>query len=391
MKKSLFKFIELSQDYYRLFNGSKTVKERPLAWVTAFTPVEILAAMDIDYIFPESYAAVISASGKEQEYITRSLEMHLDRSVCSYSTAFNGSYFTGEGPKGTPAPPDLLIAANNQCNTLPGWWNYLSGKLNVPLFVIDYPGELNFANHTREYIKEQHARLIDFLTARTSADFNEDKVKAAVENSRRAVESWEKIAASRNEYYISPQVTFDYIFPLVIRRCDPRTADFYPSLYEDIMATAPKIENEKRVLWMGYPLWYDNKRYFSAVEAEDIKIVMDDYSSWWNLDYTGESDKRTWQEILAKAYNSTILNQPLENRQEWIQKVIDRWGIDGLIFNLNRSCKRAAALNASLKDLVHLPAVVIETDMVDRTFSNPASLELRIDTFKEMVRNGLRH
>jgi benzoyl-CoA reductase/2-hydroxyglutaryl-CoA dehydratase subunit BcrC/BadD/HgdB len=386
MKKSLFKFLEISSDYYKLFNTTK--KQGPLAWATAFTPVEILEAMNIDYIFPESYAAVISASGKEQKYIKKSQEMHMGSSVCSYSTAFNGSYFTAEGPKGIPAPPDLLIAATNQCNTLAGWWNYLAKKLHVPLFIIDYPGESNLNPYTRDYIINQHEQLISFLKKHTSAALDEDKLTAAIENSKKSIENWQKILASRKEYYISSQVTFDYLFPLVIRRCDKRTVDFYRNLYDDIMATASKIEHEKHIpiLWMGYPLWYDSKRYLKTAEDEDIKIVMDDYSTWWNLDFTPGGKGDTWQEILARAYNSTILNQTLEQRLKWIEQVIENHNIHGIIFNLNKSCKRAAAMNASLKELVRLPSVMIETDMVDSTFSNSASLKLRIDAFKEMVR-----
>ena len=54
------------REYYK--NFSKYAKEHSpeskVAWVTAFTPIEILEALDISYYYPESYAAVIAASGK---------------------------------------------------------------------------------------------------------------------------------------------------------------------------------------------------------------------------------------------------------------------------------------------------------------------------------------
>ena len=55
------------RSYYKDF--SKYAKGRApaqkVAWVTSFTPVEILDALDIEYIYPESYAAVIAAVSEE--------------------------------------------------------------------------------------------------------------------------------------------------------------------------------------------------------------------------------------------------------------------------------------------------------------------------------------
>ena len=78
---------KLLREYYKDF--SKYAKGRlpkgKVAWVTAFTPVEILEALGIDYYYPESYAAVIAASGMEKEFLKISDEMMLVRDCCSYS------------------------------------------------------------------------------------------------------------------------------------------------------------------------------------------------------------------------------------------------------------------------------------------------------------------
>ena len=65
---------KLMRDYYKDFSKYAKGKApaRKVALVTAFTPVEILEALNISYIYPESYAAVIAASGKEQELLAES-------------------------------------------------------------------------------------------------------------------------------------------------------------------------------------------------------------------------------------------------------------------------------------------------------------------------------
>lgn len=61
---------QLMREYYKDFSKYARGKApaNKVAWVTAFTPVEILEALDIAYYYPESYAAVIAASQKEQTF-----------------------------------------------------------------------------------------------------------------------------------------------------------------------------------------------------------------------------------------------------------------------------------------------------------------------------------
>ena len=56
----------LLRDYYKWFSKYAKGKkpDKKVAWVTSFAPVEILEALDIYYYYPESYAAVIAASGR---------------------------------------------------------------------------------------------------------------------------------------------------------------------------------------------------------------------------------------------------------------------------------------------------------------------------------------
>ena len=101
MKQTIVRLqTKLMREYYRDFSKYAKGKapERKVAWVTAFTPVEILEALDIAYYYPESYAAVIAASEKEQEMLDRSGLMNLSGDCCSYSCCFNGCLDAEDGP-----------------------------------------------------------------------------------------------------------------------------------------------------------------------------------------------------------------------------------------------------------------------------------------------------
>ena len=150
------------RSYYKDFSKYAKGREpsQKVAWVTSFTPIEILDALDIEYIYPESYSAVIAASGLEQPLLEESTRQHLSCDCCSYSCCFEGCVETGKGPRGVPPKPDVLIATNNQCNTLPGWWSILAKRYNVPLIILDYPGEFTEDPIARAYVEKQHKDLV---------------------------------------------------------------------------------------------------------------------------------------------------------------------------------------------------------------------------------------
>jgi len=362
MKKSLQFFLEITKEYYSILKDNPS--DNPIVWTTSFAPIEILDAFNIDCFYPESYSAVISASGKESVFIEKSLGMGFDDSVCSYSTCFNGSFFSGKGPKGVPPKPDILVATNNQCNTLPGWWNYLSLKLGVPLFVVDYPGENNFNKSTRNYIISQHKELIKFLKTYTGRKFNEDKLKESIKNSVSSIENWSKTLNLRKDNYISPRTAFDYLLPMVVRRSDSKTGLFYKHMYEELLSSTKRHGDYKKILWLGYPLWHEKWRYFKEIEDETMRIIIDDYSGWWNLCYAGDD----WQEQLVNAYNFTHLNRGFEHKYKLIEDIVDKYKIDGIVLNSNKSCKRFSALLQTLKESFNtIPSVILESDMVDRS------------------------
>lgn len=380
----LKKFVSIIQKYYSNFaRNPQAVRKsgKPLAWVTSFVPIEILYALDIEFVFPESYAAVIAASSKGDHYISKAYEMNLDSSICSYSTCFNGSFFSSSGPRGIPFKPDVLIATNNQCNTLPGWWNNLSLELDVPVFVLDYPGEEEPEANIRDYVKRQHRDLIAFLEKMCGTKLDESKLRAGISNSREAIGRWKEFLDLRRDYYISCQNSFDYILPLIVARCFDETKDFYHEFKDKLKEESPILAGEKRLLWHGYPLWHHHKRYIDKFESDSIKIIADDYSSWWNLEYSGPS----WEDELAGAYNYTYLNRNMEFKKRFLASLIDYYTIDGIIFNANKSCKRESALVLPLKESVKKPSVIITSDMVDSTVLNKGSQNLAYDIFGEIL------
>lgn len=366
------------RDYYKDFSkyAKGTKPKRKVAWVTAFTPVEILEALDIDFYYPESYAAVIAASGKEQEFIEESRKRNLTPDCCSYSCCFEGSLCFERGPRGIPPKPDVLIAANNQCNTLPGWWNILSVKYQVPLVVIDYPGEQAGRNDAYEYVTWQHKKLIGEMEALSGNRLDWDQLERLIDSGRKSVQAWNGIIKQLSDRKISPTLLFDQMSFLITSRCKEETAQLYTLLEKECRNMGPADGSLIPIFWIGYPLWYHPDRYPKEI-LDGFRIAGSNYITWWNMDYSGRDP---WEQLFH-AYNYTFLNLTQETRTKRLSEWIEASGAVGAITAHNKSCKCDFV---SAKN-IRLPQMELDIDMIDRNYMDMESARASIEVFREML------
>lgn len=368
----------LMREYYKYFSkyARGAAPDKKVAWVTAFTPVEILETLGLYYYYPESYAAVIAASNKEQSLLEKSEQCNLSRDCCSYSCCLEGCLELQEGPRGIPPKPDILIATNNQCNTLPNWWNILAQRFDVPLIVIDYPGESADRQQAYKYVIEQHKDLIVRLENLTGNKFDINLLEQNIQNSAESVYWWNKVAKALTKKEIKPTAIFDYISYLITQRCNSSTIELYQALYEEMKELPDADKSLIPIFWLGYPLWYHPKRYLSEF-LDDFRICGSNYITWWSLDYSGSNAF----EKLFSAYNYTFLNLSQKNRTERLTKQIkDSEAVCAVTLH-NKSCKCDFV---SAKD-INIPQAELEIDMIDRNFLSLEKTKKQIDLLKDTL------
>lgn len=369
---------KLMRDYYG--NFSKYLKgrrpEKKIAWVTSFTPVEILEALDIAYYYPESYAAVIAASGKEQTMLEESEHQCLSLDCCAYSCCIEGNISLGKGPRGTLPPPDVLIATNNQCNTLPNWWNILAVRFGVPLIVLDYPGEAIDRKTACAYVTEQHRDLIEKMEELSGKKLDMDLLGEIVSTSAESVTAWRRLTEYMPVKALEPADLFDAISFLIVSRCRSETSELYRTMQADMEKLPDADKRLIPLFWLGYPLWYHPDRYLKEL-LNGCRISGANYLTWWNLDYQGET---LWEQIF-QAYNYTFLNLKQETRTARLLECIKTSGAIGTITLHNKSCKCDFV---SARDIM-IPQAELEIDMIDRTFLNIERARQQIDLLRETV------
>lgn len=371
----------LMKEYYKDFSkyAKGRIPENKVAWVTAFTPVEILEALGISYYYPESYAAVIAASKKEQDFLQISEQNNLSKDCCSYSCCYNGCLDTEGGPRGIPPKPDVLIAANNQCNTLPGWWNILAKRYQVPLIILDYPGENCDRETARSYVDRQHKDFMDKMEQLSGNRLDMDRLSGLVSNSQNSVSAWNTVISYLKIKDIKSTMLFDDISFLITARCKPETSELYAMMAAEMSEKADADPEKLPVFWLGYPLWYHPDRYFAEYLA-DCRIAGANYMTWWNLDYSGVDVF----EKLFNAYNHTFLNLSQASRDSILGDLIRESEARCAIVLHNKSCKCdfVSARN------IQIPKAELEIDMIDRNYTDMEKARKQITILKEIVYIG---
>lgn len=368
---------ELMREYYRYFSkyAKGALPNRKVAWVTSFAPVEILEALDILYYYPESYAAVIAASGKEQEFLEQSRALQLTCDCCSYSCCMEGCIEQMSGPRGTPPKPDILIATNNQCSTLPNWWNILADRYKVPLIILDYPGE-TAQTDTSSYVTGQHRELIRELEKLSGNSLDMERLASVIACSKQSVTAWKKVTCLMSTRQVNPTVLFDDINYLITARCKEKTAELYTRMADEFKELPEALPDRIPIYWLGYPLWYHPDRYLSEI-MDGFRISGSNYIAWWNLDYSGDDVF----DQLYHAYNYTFLNLSQSSRNERLKQWIDESGAQCAVTLRNKSCKCDFVSARLLK----LPQAELQIDMIDRTFPDLERARKQMEILKEIV------
>ena len=139
------KITELILEYFAKASDVKA-QGKPIAWITVFTPVELLRALDIYPIAPEHFGAMCSARGLVSDYLEQAEKNGYSQNLCSYSRCTLG--YALSGMSGLMPPPDFLVTFRNSCDVYVKWWQSLHMHLGTPLFIGETPYVLTLFNFT---------------------------------------------------------------------------------------------------------------------------------------------------------------------------------------------------------------------------------------------------
>ncbi len=384
---------QINFDYYAAAHMAKQ-NGQFVAYVNAFTPVELLYALDIFPIYPENHAAIVGARKMTTEVSPAAENMGYSIDLCSYARCDIGSIKSGISPTwGLPAP-NLLIISNSQCGTLTKWFEALSRLYHVPMVLLDVPhsgrGEKDAA--AEAYLRSQMEDLIRTAEDITGRKLDWDKLRGTIRLSCEASALWTRILESATARP-SPITVFDQfisMLPIVSLRGTPKAVDFYRALAEELEQRVSlgigTLEHERfRLFWDNLPIWPELRRLSQFLEGRGASLVTSLYTWAWAQLAVGEEDPiGDWvQQYLYKA------NFHLNKRIEDYVTMAEHYQLDGFLYHSNRSCKFVSQdipeVRRAVTDRTGIPGVILEADHNDPRLYSIEGLERQIDSFLDLL------
>lgn len=369
-----------------------------IGWATSLFPQEIPETLGLNIVYPENHGAAIAAKKLAEPFLHYAEAHGCNNDLCSYAKIDLAYADLLEcGPASNMAKPDFLLVANNGCNEITKWFELLSRKYKIPIFMIDmtYNHMPQVTESRVKYIRAQIEKLIEDLSEFTGKKWDPDRFAQVMRISTANRNLWERVAdyLALEPSPLSGFDLFNYMGPMVFTRGREETGDVMRQLIAEIeehikngTSTYPG-EQQFRVFWEGIACWPYLSHNLKTLKKYGINVCATAYARAWSLDYTPGDI-----ESLARAYsftssNNILMDESIRRRKEWNEK----FHIDGTIYHVNRACKVMVCQQQELMRRVseacgNLPYMAFDGDQADYRNFSEAQFETRIEAFAELMR-----
>lgn len=385
---------QITTEYFTRAHMAGRSDDKLVVYLNVFTPVELFYAMDIFPVYPENHAAICGARKVTTDLASAAEGMGYSMDLCAYARCDLGWIKTGMSPTFGLPKPDLLVVSNAQCGTLTKWFEVLSRKYDVPMFLIDVPhsgrGEKDPA--AEHYVRAQLEELVKVAENLAGKPLDEDSLRESIRLSKEASALWTRmleLGISRP----SPMTVFDQfvsMFPIVSQRGTQPAVDFYRRVVEELEQRVRQgiggVDNERvRLFWDNLPIWPELKSLSTYLDEHGANLVASIYTWAWSLLSVGEDDPiADWTEQYLYTFNLH-----LDRRIDQYVQLAEQYNLDGFVYHSNRSCKYLSQDIPEVRDAVTkrtgLPGVIIEADHNDPRLYSVESMLSQLDNFLELV------
>jgi benzoyl-CoA reductase/2-hydroxyglutaryl-CoA dehydratase subunit BcrC/BadD/HgdB len=393
----------VKESYLVLHDDAK--KGSFVIWAAICVPIELFKGFDnVVVAIPENHSAMSAAknAGVPLEEQAEALGYSMD--LCSYARIDLGTELgdASASPAGGLPKPDLLVSDTNNCSLLVKWFDVYHRIWGCPHFIIDVP----FCYDPQQekdtvYIVDQFKDLIILVESMTDQKFNVEKVKQALARTSDALTAWKEVLglAAHKPSPITAFDTFAHMAPYVTMRGDPEVTRHCKLLLKEtekrVNTEDYPVPNEKyRLLWDGIAPWHQLRAMKERLAKLGVNIVHATYTAcmvtieggFEQYPYETGSDPLQY---MARTQNFSVCPYGLRLRFRAMSEIIEKIGIDGVVFASNRSCKVYSIMQMDLQHMIadthDIPAILIDVDHADVRKYNEENVFLRIETLIELI------
>lgn len=390
----------MADHFYEL---DKTVKDktRKIAWCTSVGPAEILRAMGFLVYFPENHGAMLGATRMSTDLIPYANAIGYSPEICSYLTSDVGAYLRKQTPLAKAYPgiesipkPDVLVFNTNQCRDVYDWFAFYGREFQAP--VIGIQTHRNVGAVTDAHIRsvaEQMKALIPQLEKISGRKYDESELKRVLALSLECSVLWRKVLETAANVP-SPLNFFDgtiQMGPAVVMRGTQQAVDYYklllPELEERAKNKEAAVPGEKyRFYWDGMPVWGKLRPLAELFAGLKTCVVASTYCNSWVFEAFDPADPFN---SMAKAYTELFIVRSDEVKEQYIERMINKFKVGGIIFHDSKSCPNNTnsryGMPQRLQARLKIPTVTISGDLNDLRCYSEEQTRTAIEAFVEQM------
>jgi benzoyl-CoA reductase/2-hydroxyglutaryl-CoA dehydratase subunit BcrC/BadD/HgdB len=405
---------------------------KPVAWVMLGQWAEpILTAMDVISIYPENYGSVCAAAGKAAPYLEASDAEGFPSHICGYArNCFGysarmqelGGTIPPAAPMGGMPAPDLLVASSEICDARFKWFQALGRYFNAPLWTVEspYPSlkeslEEGTDERCIRFLVRQLEEFVSFLEQLFGRKMDRDRLdeiaggmvginrlrweinrlRAARPGPMHSRDLWSTITAAFFRGSESKAVLAG--FQKMLAEVKQRVADGVSAL---------NVEEKYRLSFDGLPPWHSLNIFDRLAERGWNFVIESNYRPYTpvNTDLSRYGDPlERYVRGRFQSTNNTLAVEYTPEEAAAIRDEIRRTGssallaikhirdcqCDGAVIHILLSCRSASlnlcAMQQKAMDLLKVPALVMEGDIVNASLFDPADILKRAEAFEETM------
>ena len=396
------------------FDELSAVAENPEPTAYVFvmgSMAEVLRAFDFHVVFPEINSLQLAVKKQSLEYLNKAEDYGYSTDVCGYVKADVGVQLQqGKHSNGRIPKPSLVIATN-MCNTYVKWveiWQRLHG---CPAFVIDLPGQRGMDwraepgdrafESDRRYVQGQLEELIALCEKISGRSFDVERLRQAMAHVNSMATDWQAILQLNQNIPAPFNVLGDgltYMGMLSAYRGTPEGARYMAELREEMeykvahrMGTI--AEERFRLHGVGPACYPYFRRFLELFQEWGAVFVSSEYLAYagGGLDQGITFDLAHPLESLAEQLVLTAQRSmsSMFFSQDRLHDSVKQWKADGIVYHSVKSCRTVSTGMADSREYItrvhNVPALFIESDLVDPRAWSEAQLKNRVDAYFEAL------
>jgi benzoyl-CoA reductase subunit B len=401
----------LFKEWYETL-GRADQAEEPAAYVFVMGSVaEILRAFDFHLVFPEINSLQTAIRKTALTYLNAAEDYGYSTDVCGYVKADVGVHLKDRQHPNGRIPRPRLVIATTMCNTYVKWVEIWERLYGCKVFVFDLPGRRGIGwtaepgsdqfEADRRYVQTQLEELIGICEQITGRPFDQERLVTVLEQVNRMATDW-KAVLELNQTVPAPfnamGDAITYMGVLSAYRGTEEGARYMAELRQEIelkvrSGLGSGIEERFRVYGVGPACYPAFRRYLELFSAWGAVYVNSEY-----LGYAGGGLDRGIQYDLSRPLESLAEQLLLTGQRRMSNMFFSQdeladgardWHADAIVYHSVKSCRTVSTGMADSREYVvrrrGVPALLIESDLVDPRLWSEAQIKNRVDAFFEAL------